>query len=160
MLTIGIDPGLDGAIAVIDHNGFKGVYDMPTMERGSSSTVKRQVNTAALANLMRQLMEGHDLNEMMVAIERVQAMPKQGVASTFSLGHTAGAIEAVVCALRLPHTLVAPAKWKKRYGLTSEKNAGRTLAQRWYPEAPLDKQKDHNRAEAILLARFAQEEFA
>lgn len=162
MLTIGIDPGLNGALAVIDHKGFHGVYDVPVMQKGKGTgVVKRQVNTAALANLVREVVSGHDKVAVMVVLEQVGSMPGQGVSSMFSLGHTAGAIEGMIVALGLPHHMVAPATWKAKFKLTKQdKAAARALAQRWYPDAPLAREKDHNRAEAILLARYGQEEFA
>ena len=33
MLVIGIDPGLTGALAAVDHRGLQAVIDMPVMQR-------------------------------------------------------------------------------------------------------------------------------
>jgi crossover junction endodeoxyribonuclease RuvC len=176
MRSIGIDLGLTGAIALIDHNGLQELHDMPVMLK-SGGTVKSQVNAAALAELLRKLISGHDKHEHIVLLEGVRAMPSQGSASTFSLGHTAGIVEGVVCTLDLPHQMIAPAQWKKHYGIRAEptpkgdsaararakegaKEAARTLAQRYYPHAPLARKKDHNRAETILIARYGYERHA
>lgn len=159
MITIAIDPGLTGALAMIDHNGLQACADMPIMAK-SSGTVKNQVNAAALNSLLSEWCNGHDKNEIMVLMETVRAMPKQGSSSTFSLGHTAGIIEGVVAAKGLPHEMVTPHTWKKHFGLDSDKDKARTTAQRLYPEASLARMKDHNRAEAILIARYGYEKHA
>lgn len=161
MLTIGIDPGVTGAIAAIDHKALLRVIDMPVIINGSGGgKVKSQVNPAGLAALLREILVGHDKIAVLVLFEQVRAMPAQGVSSVFSLGHTAGAIEAVVATLGLPHRAIPPAKWKKHYKLTSDKEQARGLAQQLYPSASLARMKDHNRAEAILIARYGQEVFA
>jgi crossover junction endodeoxyribonuclease RuvC len=159
-LVIGIDLGLTGAMALIDHHGLLDMRDLPVMPRSSAGSVKNQVNAAGLREVLREWMQGHDKNEAMCFWERVSAMPSQGSASTFSLGHTAGIVEGVVCAVGLAHMLIAPASWKKHFKLPKEKDAARALAQRYYPEASLGRIKDHNRAEAILIARYGWETWA
>lgn len=176
MRVISIDLGLTGAIAAVDRNGLADLRDLPTMLK-SGGAVKSQVNAAALADLLLELISGHDKNEIMVILEGVRAMPSQGSASTFSLGHTAGICEGVVSTLRLPHKMIAPAMWKNHFGIRAEKTekgdtsgkarakeaakeAARTMAQRLYPNAPLARKKDHNRAEAILIARYGYEKHA
>lgn len=155
MICIGIDPGITGALAAINHRGMLAVSDMPVMQRSKGgATVKNQVNAAALADLLRQWLEGYDKNEIRIFIERVQAMPKQGVSTMFSMGHTCGIIEGVVAARGYPHELVTPREWKRALKLGSDKGQSRALAQRLYPEASLARAKDHNRAEAILIARY------
>ena len=155
MIIIGVDPGLTGALASINHRGLVAGADMPVMQRSKGrATVKNQVNAAALADLLRRWLEGYDKNEIRIFIERVQAMPKQGVSTMFSMGHTCGIIEGVVTARGYPHELVTPREWKKVLKLASDKAQARTMAQRLYPEAPLALAKHHNRAEAILIARY------
>ena len=176
MRSIGIDVGLTGAIALVDATGLKDLRDMPVMLK-STGTVRGQVNAAALAELLRELTAGHDKQEYMVTIEVIRAMPSQGSASTFSLGHTCGIIEGVVSTLGLPHKVIAPAVWKNHFGIRAEKTEkgdtkakarakeaakemARALAQRFYPSAPLARKKDHNRAESLLLARYGFEKHA
>lgn len=155
MIIVGIDPGITGALAAINHKGLQAVADMPVMQRSKGgATVKNQVNAAALAELLRTWLEGYDKNEIRIFIERVQAMPKQGVSTMFSMGHTCGIIEGVVAARGYAHELVTPNEWKKALKLGKDKNQARTMAQRLYPEAPLSLAKHHNRAEAILIARY------
>jgi hypothetical protein len=51
-----------------------------------------------------------------------------------------------------------PSVWKKYFGLKHDKNASRTLGLRHFPQAPLARVKDHDRAEALLLALYLKEQ--
>ena len=175
MIVIGIDPGITGAIALISPQGLQACADLPVMARSSRRVrakggemrdkVTNQIDAGALAELLRDWTSGHDRNEIMVIIEKCQAMPgkvkdsdkAQSSAGTFGLGLSAGLIEGVVATLRLPHQLVHPATWKAHLKVPTGKEAARAMAIRWYPSAPLGKKKDHNRAEAVLLARYGKE---
>lgn len=155
MIVVGIDPGISGALALVDHHGLRHVADMPVMPRSAGGAfVKNQVAPAALAALLAEWLSDHDKNEVHVLVESVSAMPKQGVASTFSLALTAGLIEGVLAARGYSHELVRPQVWKKAMGLTASKDQARARASRLYPEADIHRVKDHNRAEAILIARY------
>ena len=52
MRIIGIDPGLSGAIAVLDNNKVLKIYDMPVMAEGKKN--KRQINSAQLTNIIKE----------------------------------------------------------------------------------------------------------
>ena len=59
---------------------------------------------------------------------------KQGVSSTFTFGHAAGAVEGLCAAMRIPVTLVTPQAWKKRAGLIGkDKDAARSRAVQLWP---------------------------
>ena len=169
MNVIGVDPGLTGALALLNHRGLLACTDMPTMIKGNGEgAVKNQVDPGALADLLRAWIEGKDKNEIMVLIEaqgpvRLPGNKILGGASAFSLAYTAGVIEGVVTALRLPRELVTPSAWKKALGLTAKgpdkKALARAMAQRYYPEADICRVRDHNRAEAILIARYGHQKY-
>lgn len=170
MIVIGIDPGISGAIALLTEQGLQACVDIPIMVRSDKGAkVKNQINGAALSDALRDLTKDFDKNEVLVVIEKVQAMPgKMGgkmspaatSSSTFSLGLSAGIIEGVVAARGLPHALVHPATWKAHFKLAKGKDAARAHAQRLYPGADIHRKKDHNRAEAILLARYGRDKNA
>ena len=145
-MKIGIDPGISGAIAMLnDDDSLINVYDMPVM---AGTGKRQQVNASELAKL---LSHSHGTSYL----ERVSAMPKQGVSSMFSFGTSYGIVLGVLAALQIPIVLVTPQRWKKTAGLTGkEKDMARTLAQQLYPEAELGRKKDIGRADAILIARF------
>jgi crossover junction endodeoxyribonuclease RuvC len=91
-------------------------------------------------------------------IEKAQAMPKQGVASTFKYGVAYGALCAVTALLEIPAHLVSPRKWKSHFNLDSDKEKSRALAIRLWPGCGLfERKKDHGRAESALLARYGAE---
>lgn len=145
---IGIDPGLSGAIAVLNDDLFLvAVYDMPVM---ALSKGKNQVNAAALARIIKGVPR-----QAIAYLEQVSAMPGQGVSGMFSFGTSYGIVQGVLAALDIPVILVRPQAWKGRAGLKGkDKDMARTVAQRLYPGAELSRKKDIGRADAILIARF------
>ena len=156
MKIIGIDPGLSGAIAVLEDNKVLGIYDMPVMAEGKKS--KRQLNSAQLVSIIKQNTYSND--EIAIVVEQVNAMPGQGVTSMFNFGQTFGAIKGVCAALELPIFFVRPIKWKKHFELlNSSKDASRTKVIEMYPTLSnqLSKKKDVNKSDAILIARFYSE---
>jgi crossover junction endodeoxyribonuclease RuvC len=92
----------------------------------------------------------------LAVIERVAAMPIQGVSSTFKFGQSYGAIRGVLAALRIQTHVVSPAVWKRHFRLDSDKEKSRSLALRTFPKTPqhFARKRDHNRAEASLLAVY------
>tara|TARA_B100002051_G_scaffold118602_1_gene112984 strand:- start:173 stop:664 length:492 start_codon:yes stop_codon:yes gene_type:complete len=153
MRVIGIDPGLSGAIAVLDNNKVLKIYDMPIMAEGKKN--KRQLNSAQLVNIIKENIKNHE--EINVVVEQVNAMPGQGVTSMFNFGQTFGAIKGVCAALNLPIFFIRPSKWKKYFELiNSSKDSSRTKAIEMYPSIAnqLSKKKDVNKSDAILIARF------
>ena len=156
MRIIGIDPGLSGAIAILDNNKIKELFDMPVMPDGKKN--KRQLNSALLVKLIKDNIQ--NLEDTVMVVEQVNAMPGQGVTSMFNFGQTFGAIKGICAALGLPIFFVRPAKWKKHFELiNSSKDASRTKAIEMYPSISeqLSKKKDVNKSDAILIARFYSE---
>ena len=156
MKIIGIDPGLSGAIAVLENNKVLNMFDMPVMSEGKKN--KRQLNSALLVNLLKQNI--HNSEEVAIIVEQVNAMPGQGVTSMFNFGQTFGAIKGICAALELPIFFVRPSKWKKHFELiNASKDSSRTKAIEMYPKLSdqLTKKKDVNKSDAILIARFFNE---
>ena len=143
MIVFGIDPGsAKGGMAWVASDGRAAVGDLPLIDGA--------VDPHALAAFLRSSPEP----AAAVYVERVGAMPRQGVASTFKFGRAVGAIHATVqlCGLRLE--LVTPAKWKGLHRLGPDKEQARGLAIRRFPSlaADLARKKDADRAEALLIA--------
>jgi crossover junction endodeoxyribonuclease RuvC len=95
-----------------------------------------------------------------IFIETPIAFPDQHVATTAAAFLTAGIIEGVVSAKHYPMELVRPLDWKKAFGLSKSKDLARSRAIRLYPEAPLALVKHHNRAEALLIAKYGHDRTA
>ena len=156
MKIIGIDPGLSGAIAILENNKVLNIFDIPVMSEGKKN--KRQLNSAQLVKLIKDNL--YNVEEVAVVVEQVNAMPGQGVTSMFNFGQTFGAIKGVCAALSLPIFFVRPSKWKKHFELiNSSKDSSRTKAIEMYPNLSnqLAKKKDVNKSDAILIARFFSE---
>ena len=119
---------------------------------------KRQLNSALLAQLIKDNIK--NIEDTVMVVEQVNAMPGQGVTSMFNFGQTFGAIKGICAALSLPIFFVRPAKWKKHFELiNSSKDASRTKAIEMYPliAEKLSKKKDVNKSDAILIARYYSE---
>ena len=153
MIVIGIDPGLSGALAILENKRVLGIFEMPVMPEGKKN--KRQLNSAQLVNILRDNIKIN--NEIAVVVEQVNAMPGQGVTSMFNFGQTFGAIKGVCAALKLPIFFVRPSKWKKHFELiNSSKDASRTKVIEMYPtlSGQLAKKRDVNKSDAVLIAKF------
>ena len=153
-LIIGIDPGLDGGVAIlpIDGSGPR-VYPMPTMPGK-----RRTVDARGLSLLLREA-KGAEL----VAVEDVHSHPKQGVASTFAFGRAFGEVLGVVGALELPLELVTPQRWKKSIleGTAKDKHAAIRYASKRFPSAsllasPRSRVNHDGMADALCLAEFGR----
>ena len=154
MRVIGIDPGLSGAIAVINGDDSLMIFDMPTMTVERNGKAKRQVSATELADLL-YLYSGKDCH---VYCERVGAMAGQGVTSVFSFGRSFGMIEGILAALHMPVTYVAPATWVKAVHRGAGKDASRSRAMELFPDNQADfkRVKDDGRSDAALIAYWGK----
>ena len=156
MRIFGIDPGLTGALAILEDKEIVDLIDLPTMSDGKKN--KKQLNSAHLSQFISNNIK--DINKSIVVVEQVNAMPGQGVTSMFNFGQTFGAIKGISATLKLPIYFVRPSKWKKHFELiNSSKDASRTKVIEMYPSLAekLAKKKDVNKSDAILIARFYSE---
>ena len=153
-MIIGIDPGITGAISFFDDDGeFLGGKDMPTKPLGK----KRQVDASELYEVIMQcwLGETGPGPNPVAYLEKVHAMPGQGVTSMFNFGMGYGAIQGVLAAAGIQVKLVTPQAWKKHHGLIrKDKDSARLLAQQLYPQASLARKKDIGRADAMLIGDY------
>ena len=153
MIIFGIDPGVSGAISILENKKIIEIFDMPTMIDGKKN--KKQVNGAQVANIIKNKLG--DNKETIIVVEHVNAMPWQGVTSMFNFGQSYGVIKGICSALSLPIYFVRPTKWKKYFNLIkTNKDASRTKVIEIYPEisSQISRKKDSNKADAILIARY------
>ena len=153
MIIFGIDPGVSGAISILENKKVIEVFDMPTMIDGKKN--KKQVNGAQVTNIIKERLVNN--KEVVIVVEHVNAMPGQGVTSMFNFGQSFGVIKGVCSALSIPIYFVRPIKWKKHFNLIkTNKDASRTKVIQVYPEisSKLSRKKDSNKADAILIARY------
>jgi len=143
---IGIDPGATGAIAMIDKQlNILRLNDWPGDEIQAAACI-------------REIISAHDSEniEIFAAIERVNAMPKQGVTSTFKFGANYGIWKGILAAFQISFIEVRPQAWQK--GVISkaqDKKPAVAAAGRLFPKAqlfgPRGGAKD-GRADALLIA--------
>ena len=82
MIIIGIDPGLSGAIAILENNEVKKILEIPVMSEGKKN--KRQLNNAQIVNLLTDNIK--DFNDASVVVEQVNAMPGKVLPACSILG--------------------------------------------------------------------------
>lgn len=145
MLILAVDPGsraLGCAVLSSDGKMTPLVFDGAVCADGvNGAEFFRQINRIA---------------PDVAVVERVGAMPGQGVSSTFTFGRAYGTILGVLAAAGVQVQLITPVVWKKHYRLPSkDKKAAQALAIRLFPTVTgLHRVKDHNKAEALLLANY------
>lgn len=151
-ITIGIDPGQTGAIAIRAAGKITHLFDMPTSARIHGNG--QQVDGYTLASMLRGAVAE---DAVTVHLEAVHAMPGQGVSSMFRFGESLGVVIGVCGAMQYPLLWITPQRWKKQCGLLRrDKDSARTLAIQRHPEVAgmLARKKDVDRAEAICIAGY------
>jgi crossover junction endodeoxyribonuclease RuvC len=149
-VVIGIDPGAEsGAIACFVDGELLDVVDMPCADGIiAASLLRAELWEFACADLD---------DTPTIIVEKVHAMPKQGVTSSFKFGRSLGVIEGVIAGMGWPIVWVTPQEWKRHRGLLrQDKDAARMLAlERWPSHAGTFRRKrDVGRADAALIAAW------
>lgn len=146
MIYIGCDPGESGAMAIIYSDGDINIH---------------QFEIEVYRFYLKEIYECELQNQTRCCLERVGAMPKQGVNSMFHFGENYGLIQGLLVAYSIPYELVTPQKWKKEFQITGDKNSSIAVCKRLFPNVPLRRtdrcKKDHDgMAEALLMAEYAR----
>lgn len=154
-IVAGIDPGLDGGVAVLNDVNDVEVTAIPTMGEGKNRIVD-------CGQLVRWLVD-RDVNEAI--IEFASAHADQGRASIFRFGVSFGQILGALQGMAIPYEIVSPLRWKRHYGLLNNRRKGvvvvkddsRRKAIELFPRhaAKFERKNSVHCAEAALLARYA-----
>jgi len=144
--TAGIDPGISGGISIVTDNGvYVDGIRMPTVVWRQ----KKIIDARTALAFLRQYAPAQ------IVIEQNNAMPGQGVSSTFSFGRNTGAIEAVALISGAPIEWVTARVWKGALGLSKSKRASLDACRMKFGEAQLwQVLANDGIAEAALLARY------
>lgn len=145
-LYIGLDPGKKGAMAIIGHSNTTGeTYMCKIIPYDPQEYIKalKQYNGAT------------------VCIEQVHSISKQGIASSFTFGVMYGWLLGMLDTIGVSYQAVSPQKWKKEYGLNSDKAKSIEVCHRLFPNVELKrtdrcKKDDDGIAEALLLSEYAR----
>ena len=156
-MIFGIDVGITGAMVMLGNDGrLVWTSDMPTRKVKKNGKAKTELDIESFAQIIQCMATWNSLSET-TYIENLSAMPGQGVTSMFNFGKTYGAILGVLAAEGVTPTLIAPAVWKRYFGLIgTDKDASRQLVLRTFTntEGAFSLKKHHNRADAALIALY------
>ena len=150
-LILSIDPGLSGGICLysLDKLAPVDILDMPTLRNNKG---KKEIDAVTFAFYVQT----HCNDISLAVIEKVHAMPKQGVTSMFTFGKVLGLTAGILSASFIPITWIYPQVWKASLNLSRNKDDSRSLAGKLYPEHKFyfARKRDDGRAEALLMAHF------
>ena len=153
-MILGIDPGFDGALALLDHNGACfGIADTPTTFLRRKPQ-RREYNLPEIRQLLYYYQDLY--KPLRAALESTHAMPKQGVRSMFQMGLGLGMWMGMLAGLAIPYELIPPQRWKKVMldGMPKGKLTALVKARQLWPSAELGLKKHVGRADALLLAEY------
>ncbi len=155
MLILGVDPGLQGALAWIDGVGaLLRVEDMPVFEVMRNGKPRKELDVLGLDRLLS------DLTPDVCFLEQVNGMEGDSPSSAFTFGRATGAAEAVLKVSGARFETVAPATWKKAMGLigTAKDQSRAKATARWPAFATtFALKRADGRAESALLAEFGRQ---
>lgn len=153
---LGIDPGLAGGIAVIGSRLTKA--ERTPIVQGD----KRSMNLTACAAWIRHAIDANGCGVFAV-IEKVHAMPKQGISSSFNFGKGYGAWIGILSTLGIAYQEVTPQAWKKTMLNGSDKSDKASSINRalsLFPHIKLIPEgcrtPSDGIAEALLMAEYAR----
>lgn len=142
-IYVGVDPGAKGGFAYL-FDGDACVFPWDNVE-----FVK-----------MMDFISGFHA-PIVACVEKVGAMPGQGVTSMFNFGKSAGFIEGALSAFHIAYQLVPPQKWKKEFSIGSDKSQAIAVCNRLFPNVSLMRTErckvpHDGMAEALLMAVYAK----
>ncbi len=161
-VIVGIDPGMTGAIGLLYPRDplLSTAVDIPTTVIETSKktkTGKRAKRTkfdlGGCKRIFDQLITALSAQSIVVALEQGAAQSRDSGLTGFSIGVGYGMWTLYLQERQLRYEELLPAVWKYQMNLRGkDKEWSRLMAQRLFPNAPLWRKRDHNRAEALLIA--------
>jgi len=159
-VIVGIDPGVNGAIAVFVDGSPSIIRDMPTIQRHNGGNA---VDALALHALFRDVCSAYRGAHIHAVIELPATRPHDAPTNILHIGEGFGILIGVMACHGITHTKVRPQEWKGWYGLVKvkqfkpTKEDSRIRACQLFPSRLLYLQRkcDHDRAEAMLMAKWA-----
>jgi len=139
---LGVDPGRNGALAVLDGETMAlTCHDMPDTTAGLHDLI------CSLPIIQMALLEKPFFPRMI------------GVTNAVKISEAYGTLKGALAWRSIPCREITPADWKKRLGLSSSKSASREKASMFFPDSvdAWKRVKDDGRAEAALIAWMAKD---
>ena len=146
-LFYGIDPGAAGGFAALNQDGGE-----------EFSYCFKDKTERDIFNAIYPWLLGEHGKPVFLYIEKVHAMPKQGVASSFNFGVSFGLVRGFVIASRVPWDEVTPSKWQREMRCQSggDKSIPMDRAQRLWPDVKMNKTGRHQVYDALLVAEYCR----
>jgi hypothetical protein len=159
----GIDPGLDGALVVLDAKGA--IVHQAVLPVISAGRGRRAYDVPGLVAALGSL---GDAGDLFVTLEQALTIRGQGLASTAAGIGGMRLIEGIMSAFRIRYQIVHPRRWQKgmltgcRAG--DAKTAGRIVAGRLWPQhtwlrTPACTKPHQGMIDAALLAEYGRRVF-
>lgn len=148
----GIDPGLTGALAVLDFEKFHlHLWDTPTVSVKVGDKIRKRCDPGAYADALAHFPLDY------CTIENVQSLPSDGHVGAFTFGKVTGIAIGIAAGLDIPLASVAPAKWKMQMQVAADKKAAKYRASQLFPNCTggWSREMDHGRAEAAIIALYS-----
>ncbi len=162
MRFVGIDPGKSGGIVALSEHGALLFAARTPLFRAARQRIEDEHE---MVRALREAIGDNagDRCAAFVGIERVAAMPGQGVSSMFSFGANYGLWRGMLAALCLGYTLVSPRDWQRNVeGLRSGLSVGErkakiaaAAARRW-PDLDLRAKASWGMADAAWIAEHVR----
>lgn len=150
---IGIDPGISGAIAVVNDERVLDCRPFPKLDGLYGGQV---INHAKLVVLLRNMCRLHGAE--VIYIEKPQSLRANHIDLIQTFGKHVGVTESALLELGVRCVPVPPARWKSKAGLLKtkknpnvKKDDARDRATQLLPSAFPHAHNNTNKAEAILI---------
>lgn len=154
MSWLGIDPGLSGALALLQPDRLL-VADVPTLTIQRNGKSRRDIDIHALLTIVRDCKA---MGAERAFLEQVNAQPGNGAAHAFTYGKGYGVILCALAACGMPVEHVPAAVWKRVLKVPKDKDGARARASEIMPQhsEKWKRVKDDGRAEAALIAEYGR----
>lgn len=138
MKFIGIDPGMNGALVVLNGNM---VATFPF----------KKLDEKGISNIFDIFLPPEPCTAV---LENVHSMPGQGVASSFKFGGSFGFLKGCLHSRSIPFELISPQRWQRDLECLTggDKNVTKAKAQELFPKMKVT----HAIADALLLAVYCR----
>jgi hypothetical protein len=161
-LTFGIDPGLSGYMAVVDWGGYDpqvDFYPCPTLGTGPKG--RNESDPVGMLELIDTKLwepqyEGRTVYGYLEAI--TPNATRRSILATFTMGGNYWLWRGLLLISGIPFDLITPQKWHKAVGIPKKSGKDKSLEVAWrnFPNAKVG--KNHNKADALLMAWAAKKE--
>lgn len=160
-MIIGIDTGISGGMALYGAGLLLECEDVPTHIKELSSKTpsgkpkrRRCLSYGALNETIKAWVS---MGARHLVIEHLHPIPKNGALASFSQGEALAAFRMLAIVHDLDLREVTPTVWKRHYELLKcDKDDSLELARELFGAHWFKLKKDHNKAEAALIAAYGE----